>query len=93
MNQYQTPPPFYPVPPKKNGAAIASLICGIIAFLINPLYLVSVAGIVTGIVGLCSQGSKGKAVVGIILSFIALAIQIVLDIILSVFTFGLSFFF
>ncbi|MBQ2755399.1 MAG: hypothetical protein IJF27_01865 [Oscillospiraceae bacterium] len=98
MNQYQTPQNgFYPPPqqPKNNGVALASLICGIVAFILNPLYLISVAAIITGIIGIANANGapKGKAVAGIILAVIATAFQFTLDLILSVFTFGLSFFF
>lgn len=79
--------------PKKNsGVSIAALVCGIVGFIINPLYLVSVAAIVLGIVGLCQKGSsKGMAATGLILGCVSLACQFVLDLVLSVFTFGLTF--
>ncbi len=79
---------------KSNGIAIASLICGIVAFLINPLYIVSIAAIVLGIIGLANAHISPKtfAVIGLILGFVSWGVQFVADLILSIFTFGLSFF-
>ncbi len=100
QNQYaaQRPAysPIYQQQPVKttSGAATAALVCGIIAFFFNPLYLISIVAIITGFVGIAAKPSnKGSAVGGVILGFISLATQFVLDLVLSVFTFGLSFFF
>lgn len=73
-----------------NGPGLASLICGIVGFVLNPLYLVSLAAIITGIVGLAGSASKPKdtAVAGLILGIISLCAQIALDAILSVVTLG-----
>lgn len=80
---------------KSNGVAIASLVCGLISFFgcCNPFYLVSLAAIVLGIVGLTQKGSgKGMATAGLILGIAAILIWVVVDIILLPFTFGASFF-
>ena len=85
----------YAVPAKKDsGVCVVALICGIVAFIYNPLYLVSVSAVITGIVGLTgNRDSKGLAVTGLILGILAFLLQLVVDIVLSVFTFGLSFLF
>jgi hypothetical protein len=80
--------------PKKNGWAIASLVCGIVSLCCcNPMYMVSLAAVITGIVGLMgNKGSKGMAITGIVLGGVAVLVGIVLDILLLPFTFGTSFF-
>lgn len=80
--------------PKKNGWAIAALVCGIVSLCCcNPMYMVSLAAIITGIIGLMgNKGSKGMAITGIVLGGVAVLIGIVLDILLLPFTFGTSFF-
>lgn len=100
MNQNYNQPPQTPQPvvqnnnTTSNGVGIASFICGLSCFLCNPLYLVCLAAIVLGIVGLCQAGkSKGFAIAGLILGIVGSVTQFILDLILSVFTFGLSFLF
>ncbi len=81
----------YPPQKKSNGLAIASLVCGIVGLLcINPCGTVTAATIICGLVALLSseQGGKGMAIAGLILG----GIQILLEIILAVFTFGASIF-
>ena len=86
MNNYYDPGNYYPR--KSNGLSIASPVCGIVGFLINPLSLVTLAAFVCGLIALLSrnQGSKGMAIAGIILSLM----QFVLEFILAIFTFGLT---
>lgn len=83
----------YGTPVKQsNTVCIVALICGIVAFLFNPMYLVSVSAVITGIVGMTgNRDSKGLAITGLILGIVAFLFQVVVDIILSFFTFGLSF--
>jgi len=68
---------YAPQPPQKksNGCSVASLVCGIIAFLcFNPLYLVSIAAIVLGAVGISKHDdSKGMAVTGLIIGVVVVA--------------------
>ena len=87
---------YQPQPPqqqKGNGVSIASLVCGLVSFFgcCNPLYLVSAAAVILGIVALCVNRSKGMAIAGIILGVVGAAIWVVVDIFLAVFTGGLSF--
>lgn len=96
-NQYYSQPvynrPIYQEPIKKtNGVGIAALCCGIAGFFINPIYLVSLAAVILGIVGLCMKGkSKGMAVAGLILGICACICQLIIDIIVTVFSFGIGF--
>ena len=78
-------------PPKANGFSVAALTCGIISFLLNPLYLTSLGAIVLGIIGIskAKDRSKGLAITGLVLGGCALAFQIALDSVLSVFSTGL----
>ena len=78
---------------KSNGVAVAALVCGLVAFLINPLYLVSTAAIICAIVALCAknQSSKGLAIVGLCCGIGAVGVQVIVDIILLPFTCGASF--
>lgn len=78
---------------KSNGIATASLILGIASFFCNPLYLFGFLAVVLGIIALCKGQSKGRAVWGIVLGFAGIIAQIVADLLLSVFTMGLSIFF
>lgn len=84
-----------PEPPgTKSGICIAALVLGIVAFFINPLYLVSITGLVMGIVGINQKPiplNKSLGIWGIVLSSTALVIQLILDIILAAFTGGMSF--
>ena len=78
---------------KHSGVAIAALICGIAGFFFNPLYAVTLAAIVLGIIGIATAKDrpKGLAVTGLVLGCIALPTQLGIDLVMSVFTFGLSF--
>ena len=64
----------------KDTLSITSLILGIVGFLVNPLYIVSVLAIIFGAIGMNSNGihrEKGK--VGLILGIIAVCLQVVVD--------------
>ena len=79
--------------PKTHGVAIAALVCGIVSWFINPLYLVVLAAIVLGIVGLIiTKGSTNKILsgVGLGLGVLGMIVQIILDIIITFFTGGLG---
>lgn len=85
--------PTQPEAPKNSGVAIAALVCGIVGFFINPVYLVSLAAIILGIVGLAAKDNqpKGMATTGLVLGCVSLVMQFIADLLLSVFTLGLSF--
>ena len=73
----------------KDTLSITSLILGIVGFLVNPLYIVSVLAIIFGAIGMNSNGihrEKGK--VGLILGIIAVCLQVVVDFILTLLTAG-----
>lgn len=75
-NNYQSPAPMQ----QKNGMAIASLVLGIVAFVLSCFPIVGlvggVVGLVLGIMGLKNAGpsanGKGMAIAGIILSALGL---------------------
>ena len=51
---------------KTDALAVGSLVCGICSFVINPSYLVSMAAIVLGCIGLFqNKNSKGMKIAGI----------------------------
>ena len=79
----------------KKGLCITSLVLGLVSFFCcNPLYLVSVAAIITGIIGATSNSpSKGMAIAGAVIGGASILICIIVDICLIPFTFGASFFF
>ncbi len=63
-----------------TGICTWSLILGITAFFCNPLYLMPIAAIVLGIVGIVNGGSrKGLAIAGLICGLVAIPVQIFLD--------------
>ena len=76
-----------PEPEKKsNGLGIASFVCGLIAILgcCNPFYLVSLAALILGIVGVCMKDApKGMAITGIILGVLAVIIWLPIEILLG----------
>ena len=87
---------YQPEEKKSNGVSIAALVCGLLSLCCcNPMYLVSLAAIVLGIVGISQKNSsnKGMAITGLVLGSLAIVVSIIVDIILLPFTLGTSFFF
>ena len=77
----------------KDGICLAALICGLISIFIDPLYLVSIAAVVLGVVGLSGAYEKrGMAIAGIILGGASIVVQIILDIIVTIFSGGIGLF-
>ena len=75
----------------KDGLCTAALVLGIIAFFINPLYILSILAIIFGAIGSGKNSSKkGSARVGIVLGIISLIIQFSLDLVITIFTFGMG---
>ncbi len=78
-------PTAMPTPPRANGLAIASLVLGIVSFVIClPGVLTAIIGLVLGILALTriannpqGQGGKGAAIAGVILSPLALVLWLV----------------
>lgn len=75
---------------KASGVSVAALICGIFGFFCSPFYLVNLAAIILGIVGLATANGrpKGMATAGLILGITGAIWQFVMDIILTIFTMG-----
>ena len=78
---------------KASGVSVAALILGICGFFCNPLSLVTLTAIFLGIVGIATAGKrpKGMAITGLCLGIAAAICQLITDLILSVFTLGMSF--
>ena len=86
-----------PVAAKSNSGATVSIIgfvISLVSLIINPLYLCNIAAIVLGIIGVSSRDNnkKGFAIAAIIIAVVTFLIQFIFDLILSIFTFGASFF-
>lgn len=74
---------------KYSGVCIAAFVCALVSIFINPVYLVSVAAIILGIIGLSKHlYPKGFALTGVIVGSITL-LTCVVDVILSIVTFGM----
>ena len=67
---------------KTSGVAIAAFVCGLVSFLCcNPFYLVSLAAVILGIIGLCTAAEpKWMTITGLILGAVAIPICICIDI-------------
>ncbi len=80
---------------KNSGVSIASLVCAIVSFFCNPLSALPTVALILGIVGLATANGrpKGCAIWGIVLSIIAAVLQLLADLVCSIFTAGLSFLF
>lgn len=79
MNPY--PSAGFPQPPKTNGFAVGSLICGIV----GCLQITSLAAIILGVLGVKKSkepgtGGKGMAIAGIVLGILWIVISIGLGI-------------
>lgn len=73
---------------KGKGMCIASLVCSLVAFFVcDPLCLVSITAVILGIVGVCGNyEGKGMAIAGICIG----AFDLLTEVILAIFTFGIS---
>ena len=80
-----------PNKPDYENVSVLAFVFGILGFFFNPLYLVSLAAIVLGIIGHANQGSKkSMAMVGWILGLISLVVQLVFDFICAAATCGIG---
>ena len=81
--------------PKTNVCGLISLILACVSFVFNPLSLFPTAAFILGvvglIVGLCSHRPVGTSIAGLLVAIFAGVVQLVVDIVLAIFTFGLSF--
>ncbi|WP_338555135.1 DUF4190 domain-containing protein [Paenibacillus sp. KS-LC4] len=86
MNNYhQAPfqPPYQPPVKKTNGASIAALVCGIVAFI--PFFggLVAIAAVILGIISLkqisyTKDQGKGMAIAGLICGSVSILLNLML---------------
>lgn len=79
-------PAYYPVPAAPKALSIASLCCGIAAFLGFGFFLLpQLAAVVLGHLALVREpGGKGLAIAGLVLGYVALAITMLVVIVLGV---------
>lgn len=76
---------------KKSGLCIAALVCGLVSILLNPMYLVSLAAIILGAIGLGkSMNPKGFALTGVIAGAATLLFGCLFDTLISLLTMGLG---
>ena len=69
--------------PKKDLTTVCTLalVFGIIGFFCDPLYIITTAAFILGIIGLANNGSKkGQAMAGFICSICATCVQVIFDI-------------
>ena len=79
-----------PDKPDYENVSVLAFIFGFVGFLFNPLYLVSLAAIVLGVIGHVNNGSKKSlAKIGWILGLIALITQVIISLLFAALTFGL----
>ena len=75
--------------PDYENVCVLALVFGLLGFFFNPLYLVSIAAIVLGIIGHVNNGSKKSlAMVGWILGIASLVIQLFFDFVCAAATCG-----
>lgn len=80
---------YNPEPQKNSGMGIAALVVGICAFFINPLYICSLLAIIFGIIGVnVKDAKKDCAIAGIICGGCSFLVQVIGDILLTIFSFG-----
>ena len=79
MNDHPEPP-INQVQKDYTTVCTLALVLGIVAFLINPIYLVSLAALILGIIGHVNNGSKKNlAIAGWILAIVSFFTQLLVD--------------
>lgn len=79
-------PHYYPVPAAPKALSIASLCCGVAAFLGFGFFLLpQLAAVVLGHLALLREpGGRGLAIAGLVLGYVAMAITLLVIIVLGV---------
>lgn len=73
----------------KDGLCVAGLVLGIVGFFLNPLGICSILAIIFGAIGSKANGPKaGQAKIGLILGIASLILQFLVDLIVTIVTFG-----
>ena len=82
--------------PKTNACGLISLILACVALVFNPLYLLPIAAVILGVIGLIIGITKkapiGTSIAGLILGVVFIGVQFLVDLIITLLTFGLGFF-
>jgi len=74
-----------------ESVCVLAFVFGLVGFLFNPLYLISLAAIILGVVGHSNNGSKKTlGMLGWILGIISLFVQMVFDYLCAVSTCGIG---
>ncbi len=95
--QYNEAPDYVYEPYQQNvggeGICIAALVLGIVGFFLNPCYIVSLLAIIFGFFGQAKNNSKKAfAIWGWALGFAAIVLQILSDLLVSLFSGGVGLF-
>lgn len=95
--QYNEAPDYVYEPYQQNvggeGICIAALVLGIVGFFLNPCYIVSLLAIIFGFFGQAKNNSKKAfAIWGWALGFAAIVLQILGDLLVSLFSGGVGLF-
>ena len=79
-------PAYYGVPPEPKGLSIASMCCGIAAFVgLGVFILPQLAAVILGHLALRREPSgKGMAIAGLVLGYVAIALTILVSVIIAV---------
>jgi hypothetical protein len=79
-------PAYYGLPPERKGLSIASLCCGIAAFVgLGFFILPQVAAVILGHLALMREPSgKGMAIAGLVLGYVAIALTVLVIVIISI---------
>jgi len=82
-------------PATKNGLAIAGFVIACVSVFFDPCLILSIIGFIFGIVGMNNSTDKtyrGLGLAAIIISIATLVIQSLVDLIITISTFGTGFF-
>lgn len=80
-----------PVADSKESMCTAGLVLGIIGFFINPAGIVSILAIIFGAIGMNANGpKKNMGLAGLLLGIGSLIYQFLIDILITIFSFGLG---
>jgi hypothetical protein len=79
-------PAYYGLPPERKGLSIASLCCGIAAFVgLGFFILPQIAAVILGHLALMREPSgKGMAIAGLVLGYVGIALTVLVIVIISI---------
>ncbi|MCR4697021.1 MAG: hypothetical protein K5654_06880 [Lachnospiraceae bacterium] len=80
---------------RKSGLCIAGLVLGVISFVFNPCYIISLLAFIFGLVGLSKSTDpayRGMATAAWICAIASFLIQVLFDTLTTIFSMGMGFF-